>query len=243
MGGGIGIAVGRERNADFGISAGNQEIQLSGRHGYGRFGEAIFDIEVEPLRGRIEIQLSANRAKRRDRGMWIARAVGMDSPAVIVSISDVPRQALVVGDEQDGFSTHQDGEEEGKSVFEARPRVLKQPRRADAQGGQAHADVGDVDAGGNVGIGGDRVNVGEEHPPTDKSHHRDDPGGRSQSWRGGVLMHITPANSPQSHGPDGRQNDGKSFVQLNLAVAKLARIEKAIEIQIGKEEERDSANQ
>ena len=71
-----------------------------------------------------------------------------------------------------------------KACLISRERILGEPGGADAEGGEAHDDVGDVNAGGDVGVGRDGVDVGEEHSPADQGHDRDDLGGRGHSGAG-----------------------------------------------------------
>ena len=100
---------------------------------------------------------------------------------MVFAVADVPGEAFVVGDEENGLGAHEYGEEQCESVAESGEGILSEAGGADSEGGEAHDDVRDVDAGGDVGVWGDGVDVGEKHPPADQGHHGDDLGRRGHA--------------------------------------------------------------
>ncbi len=58
--------------------------------------------------------------------------------------------------------------------------------------------------------------------------------------RSGRVFFVEP---PEPEGPYRRQDDGEGFVELDFAVAELAGVEEAVEVEVGEEEEGNSADE
>ena len=137
-------------------------------------------------------------------------------------------------------------------------------RRADGECDDAEDDVGDVDAGGDVGVGGDGVDVGEEHGSADECEDGYQFGigaigsgfgvrGPGSVQRSGLFaLYGTRSPDPGSRvvcfsssheadEADGGHDGGEGFVEHDFAVAPLAGVGEAVEIEVGKEEKEDAA--